>query len=63
MILNSTWLNLSMAITGSEYKAIEVHRREGNFWRQYHYREGDLVVLKSIGVRFPFDAVYRRIPL
>jgi Uma2 family endonuclease len=50
-------------LIGSEYKAIEVHRREGNFWRQYHYREGDLVVLKSIGVRFPFDAVYRRIPL
>jgi len=50
-------------LVGIEYKAIEVHRREGNFWRQYHYREGDLVVLKSIGVRFPFDAVYRRIPL
>jgi len=50
-------------LIGSEYKAIEVHRREGNFWRQYHYREGDLVEFKSIGARFPFDAVYRRIPL
>ncbi len=50
-------------LIGSEYKAIEVHRREGNFWRQYHYREGDLVELKSMGIRFPFDAVYRRIPL
>jgi Uma2 family endonuclease len=50
-------------LVGSEYKAIEVHRREGNFWRQYHYREGDLVELKSIGAHFPFDAVYRRIPL
>jgi Uma2 family endonuclease len=50
-------------LVGSEYRAIEVHRREGNFWRQYHYREGDLVELKSIGVSFPFDALYRRIPM
>jgi len=50
-------------LVGSEYKAIEVHRREGNFWRQYHYREGDLVELKSLGVSFPFDALYHRIPM
>jgi Uma2 family endonuclease len=50
-------------LIGSEYKAIEVHRREGTFWRQYHYREGDLVELKSLAASFPFDAVYRRIPL
>ena len=50
-------------LIGSEYKAIEVHRRDGNFWRQYHYREGDLVELKSLGVSFPFDEVYRRIRL
>jgi Uma2 family endonuclease len=50
-------------LIGSEYKAIEVHRREGSFWRQYHYREGDLVELKSLGVSFSFDAVYRRMPL
>src|SRR5712692_2628197 len=50
-------------LIGSEYKAIEVHRREGNFWRQYHYREGDMVELTSIEVSFPFDEVYRRIPL
>ena len=50
-------------LVGSEYKAIEVHRREGNFWRQYHYREGDLIELTSIGVSFPFDDVYRRITL
>ncbi len=50
-------------LIGSEYRAIEVHQREGNFWRQYHYREGDLVELKSIGVSFPFDALYRRIPI
>ena len=50
-------------LIGSEYKAIEVHRRDGNFWRQYHYREGDLVELSSIGVSFPFDEVYRRIRL
>jgi hypothetical protein len=40
-----------------------VHRREGNFWRAYHYREGDLIELNSIGVRFSFDVLYRRIPL
>ncbi len=50
-------------LIGSEYKAIEVHRREGNFWRQYYYRAGDLVELASIGVSFPFDDVYRRINL
>ena len=50
-------------LISSEYRAIEVHRREGNFWRQYHYREGDLVELKSVGVSFPFDEVYRRIPM
>jgi|SRR5712692_8268424 len=50
-------------LIGSEYRAVEVHRREGTFWRQYHYREGDLIELKSIGVSFPFDAVYRRIPM
>ena len=50
-------------LVGSQYKAIEVHRREGKFWRQYHYREGDLVELTSIDVSFPFDDVYRRITL
>ncbi len=52
-------------LVGSEYKAIEVHRREGsflrNFLRQYHYREGDIVEIKSLGVGIPFDEVYRRI--
>jgi len=46
-----------------EDQAIEVHRREGTFWRQYHYRTGDVVELTSIGVRFPFDEVYDGIEL
>jgi Uma2 family endonuclease len=50
-------------LIGSVDQAIEVHRREGTFWRQYHYRSGDQVELTSIGVRFPFDALYRRIPM
>jgi Uma2 family endonuclease len=50
-------------LIGSEYRTIELHRREGNFWRQYHYREGDRVELTSIGVSFSFDEVYRRIQL
>jgi Uma2 family endonuclease len=50
-------------LIGSEYQAIEIHRREGNFWRQYHYRSGDLVKLTSIDVRFPFDEVYDGIAL
>lgn len=58
--LPSVW---EYVLIGSEYKAIEVHRREGNFWRQYHYREGDTVELASIGVSFSFDALYRRINL
>jgi Uma2 family endonuclease len=49
-------------LIGSTYKAIEVYRRESN-WRPYHYQSGDLVELRSIGVSFPFDAVYRRIPM
>ena len=49
-------------LIGSEVPEIIVHRRENN-WRPYHYQSGDLVELKSIGVSFPFDAVYRRIPL
>ena len=50
-------------LIGSEYQAIEVHRREGRFWKEQHYYEGDLVELKSIGVSFPFNEVYRRIHL
>jgi Uma2 family endonuclease len=50
-------------LIGSEYTSIEVHRREGNFWRQYHYRAGDQVELKSLGIQFPFDQVYHRISL
>lgn len=49
-------------LVGSTYKAIEVYRRE-NDWRPYYYRSGDVVELTSIDVSFPFDAVYRRIPL
>ncbi len=48
-------------LVGSEYRAIEVHRCEGNFWRQFHYLPGDLVELTSIGVSFPFDDVYEDI--
>jgi Uma2 family endonuclease len=49
-------------LVGSETQEIIVYRRESN-WRPYHYQGGDLVELKSIGVSFSFDAVYRRIPL
>ncbi|GAC1389216.1 MAG: Uma2 family endonuclease [Ktedonobacteraceae bacterium] len=49
-------------LIGSEIKEIIVYRRESN-WRPYHYQSGDMVELISIGVSFPFDAVYRRIPL
>jgi Uma2 family endonuclease len=50
-------------LIGSEYRAIEVHRREGRFWKEQHYYEGDLVELKSLGISFPFDEVYHRIRL
>ncbi len=49
-------------LIGSEEKEIVVYRRENN-WRPYHYNEGDIVELTSLGVSFPFDAVYRRIRL
>jgi len=50
-------------LIGSAYKAIEVHRRDGTSWRQDQYREGDMVELKSLGISFPFDEIYRRMPL
>lgn len=49
-------------LIGSEIPEIVVYQRVNN-WRPYHYRSGDLVELTSIGVSFPFDAVYRRIPM
>lgn len=49
-------------LVGSESQEIIMYRRE-SAWRPYHYQSGDVVELKSIGVNFPFDAVYRRIPL
>ncbi len=53
---------MEYVLIGSEVKEIIVYRRE-NHWRPYHYQSGDLVELKSIGVSFLFDAVYRRINL
>ncbi len=50
-------------LIGSQYKAIEVYRREGAFWKQYGYREEDTVELTSIRVRFPFERVYRGVRL
>ena len=49
-------------LVGSETQEIIIYRRENN-WRPYHYQSGDVVELTSISVSFPFDAVYRRIPL
>jgi Uma2 family endonuclease len=48
-------------LIGSQYKAIEVYRREGAFWKQYTYQEGDTIELASIGVYFSFESVYRRV--
>lgn len=50
-------------LIGSEYKAIEMYRREGAFWKQYTYREGDTIELTSLGVRFSFERVYRGISI
>lgn len=49
-------------LVGSQVREIIIYQRENN-WIPYHYQPGDLVELKSIGVSFPFDAVYRRIAL
>ncbi len=53
---------MEYVLIGSEVQELIVYRRESN-WRPYHYQSGDLVELTSIGVRFPFEAVYRRIPM
>ena len=50
-------------LIASQSKAIEVYRREGVFWKQYSYHEGDIVELSSVGVSFPFERVYRRVRL
>jgi len=49
-------------LVGSQSKLIVVYRRE-NSWRPYHYQEGNMVELTSIGVSFPYDRVYRGIRL
>ena len=49
-------------LVGSQSQEIVIHRRESD-WRPYHYQSGDMVELNSIGVSFPFDAVYHRISL
>jgi Uma2 family endonuclease len=48
-------------LIGSESKTIEVYRREGAFWKQCDYQEGDTIELTSLGVRFSFERVYRGI--
>jgi len=53
---------MEYVLIGSEVQEIIVYRRESN-WRPYHYQSGDLVELKSLGVSFSFDALYRRIPM
>ena len=53
---------MEYVLIGSEVQEIIVYRRESN-WRPYHYQSGDPVELKSLGVSFSFDALYRRIPM
>lgn len=48
-------------LIGSQYKAIEVYRREGAFWKQSIYHAGDTVELVSLDVRFPFEEVYHHV--
>jgi len=53
---------MEYVLIGSEIQEIIVYRPESN-WRPYHYQSGDLLELKSLGVSFSFDALYRRIPM
>jgi Uma2 family endonuclease len=46
-------------LIGSQYKGIDVYQREGALWKQYSYREGDIVELASLEVRFPLERIYR----
>jgi len=50
-------------LIGSQYKGIDVYRREGVFWKQYSYGEGETVVLASLKVRFPLERIYRGVRL
>jgi Uma2 family endonuclease len=49
-------------LTGSESKEIIIHRRETN-WHPYHYRSGDLVELRSLGISIPFEDFYHKVKL
>ena len=50
-------------LIGSQYKGIDVYRREGVFWKQYSFREGGTVELTSVSVRFPLERIYRGVRL
>src|SRR6266851_6525747 len=52
---------MEYVLIGTAIQELIVYRRESN-WRPYHYQSGDQVELKSLGVSFSFDALYRRIP-
>jgi Uma2 family endonuclease len=49
-------------LIGSERKEIIIHRRETD-WRPYHYRSGDLVELRSLGISVPFEDFYHKVKL
>lgn len=49
-------------LIGSQEKEIVIYRR-ANHWRPYHYNEGDMVELLSLGISFSFEAVYQRVKL
>jgi Uma2 family endonuclease len=49
-------------LIGSERKEIIIHRRETD-WRPYHYRSGDLVELRSLGISIPFEDFYHKVKL
>ena len=45
----------------TEYQSVEVFKREKqNLWTLRAFRPGDVIELVSVGIRFPFSAVYQK---
>lgn len=48
-------------LIGSQRQSVEVFRREGEKWIYRRYRPGQEVVLESLDINIPFDAIYTRV--
>jgi Uma2 family endonuclease len=48
-------------LIGSQRQSMEVYRREGEKWSYRRYRPGQEIMLESLDLCLPFDAIYARV--